>query len=163
MKHARISYEQAEGAMKAMASMAFFPHEPEARNEIVDSLLELVNPKDPTVVFKCKYGPTERLELFRKAFRSLPKGWPGIGEMEAIYCMMFPPGDGIERGSPATPGYTFEDNITGNGVRLFPREPEPDYKQLAAGEQMTPEEHKQLVEQFTGVLDKMRVKQDANA
>ncbi len=103
-----------------------------------------------------------RLKNFVDKFVDIQGGWPGPAEMGLIYMSMYRSGDGFKTDATSSiPGYTWQDNEAGTNVKLLPSEPEPDYKQLAAGEQpMTPEEHKQLVDQFAGVLEKMRIKQE---
>lgn len=106
----------------------------------------------------------QRLANFVDKFIEIKGGWPSMGEMVLIYMGMYRSGDGYQTDETSSiPGYTWQDHQNGTNIPLLPPEPEPDYKQLAAGEQMTSEEHKQLVDQFAGVLEKMRVKQDANA
>lgn len=139
-----------------------------ARTGVIESLLELVNspcpehPDDycecPRPILRNSYNdkittaPIDRLRTFAKAFRRLPGGWPGIGEMEAIYAGLYPPGDGIERGSPQTPGYGWNDHASGNYSRMLP-ESVPEQTALPAPEeQLSDEERKALAAQFAGAL-----------
>ncbi len=107
----------------------------------------------------------QRLKNFVDKFIEVQGGWPGIAEMALLYMSMYRSGDGYKTDATSSiPGYTWQDHHNGTNVPLLPQSPEPDYKQLAAGEQpMTPEEHKQLADQFAGVLENMRVKQEASA
>ncbi len=130
-----IELSDALDVVDTFDAMAYFTNvSGPARKVIAESLVRLVNPADPTKPFACKRSPHERLKTFAEAFLRVPGGWPGIGEMEALYCMLFPPGDGIERGSPVTPGYTFEDHASGNYTPMLPAAPEPQQKQIAAPE-----------------------------
>lgn len=154
--HLPISFDQAEAVMRGFAAQRFFPAEEEARAEITDSILTLVNPKDPSKPVNSTKTPTERLEFLRINMRKVSivtKGWPGIGEMEAIYCMMFPPGDGMERPFPTTAGYTAEDNAAGTYVPLLPSS-EPELL-LLEEEKLTPEQITEMSAGFTQALARM--------
>lgn len=144
---------------------------PEARVMITDALLQIVN--TPCIEHGKTYcecprprlrnhagiyitkTPSERLSTFVDAFIRIPGGWTGIAEMEAVYGSLFPPGDGVERGSPATPGYRWADNETGTHVPLLTAVPE-DTKLLEQPEDvLTDEERRKLADQFTKALERV--------
>lgn len=133
-----ITLQQAEEAIDSFDQFPFFNQVGgPARAAIVASLLSLVNVPCPEHEDYCECPrpalrnrdrivvakpPAARLAAFLTAFYRLP-GWPGIGQMEALYCALFPPGDGLQRPDCEIPGYTPEDNENETNIPLIPLRP----------------------------------------
>jgi hypothetical protein len=75
---ATIIVEMMEG------NLPFFPTKPAARSLIVAELSSF-----------CATAENGKW-LVRRMVQLYSRGWPGLGEMRAVYCSKFPPADGIE-------------------------------------------------------------------
>lgn len=140
MKEIPVLPKEIADAVDKFDSMAYFPQMSGAgRMMIIESLLRLVNTPDGRPL-RNSHGilitvpPAERLRRFVEGFVRVPGGWPGIGEMEALYCRCFPPGDGVERPDTNLPGFRWEDNADGNYTPLLPPATEPEVPLLPAPE-----------------------------
>lgn len=171
MTETPVSLQTAFDWVQRFDAMAYFPQVPgPARAMIAESLYRLVNGPCPQHTEPCECerpqlrnasgvpitkSPAERLKTFVEVFVRVPSGWIGIAEMEAIYGSLFPPGDGVERGSPVTPGYRWADHETGTHIPLLPAVPE-DTKLLEQPEDvLTDEERRKLADQFTKALERL--------
>ena len=87
-----LTQEGVERAAGRIFLMPFFPSSSETdRATVVDELLCMV------------HSDAEALWLAYRLVQVFTKGWPGIGEMRALYCKRFKPKDGIELHSQQFP------------------------------------------------------------
>lgn len=168
-----ITAAAAAVAVGKFEAMAYFGQVGEGgRTAIIDSLLRIVNSpcKEHSrsgMPCECerpilrnlagvaiKTPPSERLRQFLEGFLRVPGGWPGLGEMESVYNLLFPCGDGIERSHPRISGLTLEDSEIGSYTSLLPPVPEPAWKSLPAplGEFGSEEERQAEARKFVATL-----------
>ncbi len=106
-----------------LGRMAFFPSDVDSRFGIAEDMADMCDTEE------------QAAWLVKRMVHLFPKGWPGAGEMRAVYCSKFKPRDGVEVPSAAFPlGIPSESPQRDAEIMGHLAGASKDRKQLSAGE-----------------------------